>query len=318
MTNKNIYLCILLFIVSFAATFNVQANSGQEITLSVNRSLQFTYDSFSGLPATERLTIQTKPVLRESKTSETSTTQDSEQNSMLSTRRLGLKISPSNTTEFKLSKKNKSTLPIEIRPLKDSPFQFNNSAFQNTITLDGSQKKTIDYQFIIPESIYADTGEYTLDIDIYIIDLENKNQVSNKISTQIKAKVIAKLQTNLAGTRGNFKDGKSYAILDFEELTSGESKTVFIQVRGNALAKININSENNGKMVHQKHKHLFVPYSVNVDGESSRLTSPLIIPRRPAKNLNGSAYPMKVIIGDVTNKHAGIYKDIIHIDVTLQ
>ncbi len=317
MTNENIYRGILLFIIFLAASIKAQANSDQEITLSINRSLQFTYDSFSGLPATERLTIQAKRA-RTMEDGTAPSVQNIESNPRQFKRRFGLKISPSNATAFTLLSRNKSSLPIEIRPLKESPFQFNNNMFQNTIILNSSLKEIIDYQFIIPESIYADTGEYTLDIEIYLVDLENKNQISNKISTQIKAKVIAKLQTNLAGTRGNFKDGKSYAVLDFEELTSGESKTVFIQVRGNALAKININSENSGKMVHQQHSHLFVPYSVNVDGENSSLSTPLVIPRRPAKNLNGSAYPMKVIIGDVTNKHAGIYKDIIHIDVTLQ
>jgi len=209
-------------------------------------------------------------------------------------------------------------LPIEIRPLKDSPYKLDKNIFQNTVNIVNSKKEILNYQFIVPESIYADTGKYSLDVEIHAIDLDSKNQISNKVSTQIEVNVIPKLQTNLAGVSGKFKDGKSYAVLDFEELTTGESKTVFIQVRGNALANINISSENNGKMVHQKYNHLFIPYSVNVDGEKSMLSTPMVLSRRPEKNLNGSAYPMDVIIGNADNKYAGIYRDIINVNVTLQ
>lgn len=93
---------------------------------------------------------------------------------------------------------------------------------------------------------------------------------------------------------------------------------MFIQVRGNAPANIKVSSENDGRMKHEEREDTYVDYSVVVDGESSTLESPLELQRIVASDLEGSAYPMTVTIGNVDSSYAGAYQDLITIDVSPQ
>ena len=176
----------------------------------------------------------------------------------------------------------------------------------------------LDFTASVPASIFAAAGLYVLGLEIDLVDAASGEPVASTQLFDFQVLVEPKLQTNLAGTRSAGVDGVKLSVIDFGELKTGMSERIFIQIRGNAPAKITVSSENKGRLLMEKTTHDFIDYSVSVDGESSTLEAPLNLRRPVTQDLRGTSYPMDVKIGNVEGAFAGVYRDVISIEVQPQ
>ncbi len=297
-------LCLVMF--RNAAAEPVAASLGlDEIELSVNDEVRFVYEPFSGLPSNETFSLEIKNrSSREAESAELNKQYD-------------IRLRPSTGGDVKLISASNGELPLNVVASDSPALAQRNGAYIHSIGYSALSGKHIqlDYALIIPEHIWASPESYSLSFDIALVNTLDDSDVLALAVIDVFAIVNPKLQANLAGQVSSFEEGVDVAIVDFGTLETGESKRLFIQVRGNSPALISLSSENQGAMVHSLNPKWRVDYSVIVDGQISDLSSPLELKRSVKRNFRGSAYPMDINVGDVMGRFAGKYRDVITIDV---
>lgn len=283
-----------------------QINARDTFRLQSPGKVTLEYQPFSGLPSSHTFYLKLKSNKR-------NISQSDNHNSYR------VRIRPSDSGPFE-AKQGAHVLPIDLRSLGARDLrQIGNEYYQplspSTLYDDNME---LGYEVIVRPSIFAKPGVYTLPIDIDLLESNTEQKVGETRTTNLRVQVRPKIQTNIAGTRANYEDGATFAVVDFGNLESGESERVFIQVRGNAMARLKISSDNQGRMIHQSLPDLSVNYSIKVDGQRSELRNPLILTRPVAQDLQGSAYPMEIVVGDVSTSFSGNYHDVITINVSPQ
>lgn len=163
-------------------------------------------------------------------------------------------------------------------------------------------------------SIYADADIYTLPMIVELVDTVTE-QILVESLVNLEVMIDIQVQANIAGSDVRTGERIRVPVVNFGELKRGDSRRVSLQVRANTPAMITIESENKGRLRHKEENNLYVDYGVHVDGEGSTLENPLVLNREIAKTIEGSAYPMDIIIGDVTSSFAGSYRDVITVEV---
>ena len=302
---KNMNASLIMLLISFSI-FG-KPSLAQELELNASPKVQINYEPFSGLPGSSTLNINI-----------TNTDTDTTENPTSQERRLRLRITPSQGT-FLATNEQGDTLPLVFVSQQSSSRiqRLGNQYFEN-INLDPSRSKRSDlnYSVIISESLFAKPGVYRLLLDVDISTLSTDEVISNDEVVEIEVLVRPKLQANIAGSRSSKLS--NFATIDFGKLETNESGSVFLQVQGNTDAEVILSSENNGYLINQAEQTALINYSIEFDGQQSKLRSPLHITRPVAKTLKGSSYPLKVTIGDVEGSFSGQYRDIITIDVNPQ
>lgn len=297
---------VLSPLATLSASEPVSADLGlQEVELSAPSALQMLYEPFSGLPAMANMRLDIRNVSQRQAEPE-------ELN-----KRYELRIATEQNSAFNLALGTDGVLPFTVTATDAFAFEQREQFYLHSIAYGvGSPKlMQLSYRVLIPEHIWAASGTFTRTLEISLVNVVDKSDVLASTTLEVSALVNAKLQTNLAGQVSSFEEGVDVAIVDFGTLETGETKRLFIQVRGNAKALISLTSENRGQMVHTLNPKWKVNYSITVDGQFSELSSPLEIERPVKRNFSGSAYPMDITIGDVKNSFAGKYRDVITIDV---
>jgi len=269
---------------------------------------QINYDPFTGLPAREKLRINLD--LSEFAASDLATALEQYRG-----RRLRIRIRPSNNGSFSAAGERQN-LPINVSRARGQRgfSQTNNEVYQDLVIRNNLRARVFEFLLSVPAAIYADPGTFTLPLNMELVDLDS-NTILSVAELNVKAIVGVRLQTNIAGASGNRNTNSRFAMVNFGSLETGETQAVSIQVRGNASADITLTSENDGRLRHRRHQDLFVDYSVEVDGEPSNLENPLNLTRSVEKTIQGSAYPMKITIGDVSKAFSGPYRDVITVEV---
>ena len=171
-------------------------------------------------------------------------------------------------SEMCIRDSDSGALPLEfLRANQSDPILTRlTNEYQQEVLFDPTNESQVelDLLFRIPASVYAEAGQFTLRLDVEIFDADSLESVSDVFQLSLDANVEKRLQTNIAGTRGSYEDGVTFSVIDFEKLTTNESRRVFIQVRGNAPANIKVSSENDGRMKHEEREDTYVDYSVVV------------------------------------------------------
>ncbi len=306
---KKTRLVILWVTMVASVLINAQISARETFDIRSPANVRLNYEPFSGLPSFHTFHVKLVKPTRGSNNSDRDLTG-----------RYSIRIRPSDLGAFD-AKGAKNLLPISLRSIGVRELRrIDNEYYQELLvgTLNEDNME-LEYEVSIPESLFAAPGVYTLPLDIDLVDSNTKQTIGKTRTTKLRVRVRPKLQTNIAGTRAaSFEDGATFAVVDFGQLETGESEKVFIQVRGNQMARLKISSDNRGRMVHQSIPNLSVNYAVKINGRRSELRSPLTIAKSVAQDLQGSSYPMEIIVGDVSQSFAGNYHDVITISVTPQ
>lgn len=303
MNKATLKLIALLFAILI---FTSQAKA-QQLELRSPSKTQIDYQPLSGLPASTNIKINVR----------FNTTKPNKDQNNNRNEQFRLRFTPSQGN-FIAVNKNGHKLPINFTSRQNnSQTRRIGNQFIEDITLNPGQRKRYDFDYTVSlsESQFAKPGIYSLLLDVDITTLTTNEVVSPEGRLEIEVIVDSKLQANIAGAHTQKSGGAKFAIIDFGELKSGEAESVSLQIRGNTDASIILTSQNNGRMKHQTAHHSYINYSINFDGTTSELKSPLHLIRPVAKNLTGSNYPLSVTIGDVSGAYSGRYRDIITVNV---
>jgi len=272
------------------------------------------YQPFSGKSGKQLLQIEFTPVPDFSDIEGVA-----ENDSIQQPRRVSLRIRPSILGAF-AARGESDQLPISLRlNSRKGQFDFFDNEYRHNFTVMpfSNETTTVDYEVYVTPGIFAVAGLYKLPLYVGIVDVATQAPLTDLIAVDVHVLVRPRLQVNIAGTRSSAGPGIKIPMIDFAELETGESQRVFIQLRGNAPATITVSSENNGRLKGSE-PATFIDYSVTVDNISSDLSQPLSIKRPVIRSLSGASYPMQVKVGNVEGAFAGIYEDMITVEVRPQ
>ena len=191
--------------------------------------------------------------------------------------------------------------------------------------------QTVNYYLEIPYNLattpsLVSAGSY---LDTFIISVFESDTppfvtaVATK-SVNISVTVSQMIALSLINSGGSFQLGQLTRNATFPTLTEGSTKTMDLRVRTNAGFTVTFSSTNNGTLAHTNPaKNSHVPYSLLVNGSSLNLSNSKLVPvtglsGSGSTNLEGLAYPIKVVIGSVTGAGvlAGPHADDVTITAT--
>lgn len=183
-----------------------------------------------------------------------------------------------------------------------------------SIVLGPASEQRIVVDLVVTAPRYAAAGDYESELEIVLVDETGAELDRRQVLASLQVPVRA--QANIAGSSAGWGAGGSLPFIDFGELESGETARAVLQVRANTDVTITATSLNGGEMIALDHAGPGVPYTLSIDGVSGRLTSPLVLERRPSASLSGVDYPMIFQVGSVEGMFAGVYRDTVEVEVT--
>jgi hypothetical protein len=117
----------------------------------------------------------------------------------------------------------------------------------------------------------------------------------------------------------NLKGGELATTLSFGALAKGQQRTVEIQARGNQSYRLDVSSDHRGVMTltpRIQGQDWSVPYMAALAGQNldlSRGASLRDLP--PTRPESDASHPLVITIGEVGQKRAGRYEDVITIEI---
>ena len=168
-----------------------------------------------------------------------------------------------------------SSIVFNVPPIKGAPFEVS----VNTLVLEGQ---------VAPPNTYTDEINIRLFGSASTTPLEVLNR-------QISITVNPRVELNIAGARSNFAaSGLTVDTVNFGELETGESQSVYVQVRANSNAQISLESEHGGVLRHiiqPAQAKTEVAYSAELDRQILDFKSgPVILQRQVGRSLVGENY----------------------------
>ncbi len=192
------------------------------------------------------------------------------------------------------------------------------SASLRTTLPAGPVTRTFDLPLRIREGQIRGPGTYNEALRIELIQRNNPGQsVPLSESVDFSAVINARVDAYLSFSRGAFGTGQNVNVFDLGILQTGLKDSVYLQLRGNTAAKVTVQSQNGGKLIHQDNPSLGdIDYKMLVAGKSADMNSPVTVVRNLPPLERGRSFALTFIIGQVNAQMAGVYKDIINVDVT--
>mgnify|MGYP006268072175 CR=1 FL=1 len=192
------------------------------------------------------------------------------------------------------------------------------SASLRTTLPAGPVSRTFDLPFRIKEGQIKGPGTYS---EALRIELKERNKPGRSAllsdSVDFSAVINARVDAFLSFSRGAFGTGQSVNVFDLGILQTGLKDSVYLQLRGNTAARVTVQSQNGGKLIHQDNPSLgSIDYKMRVAGRPADMNSPVTVVRSLPPLERGRSFGLTFIIGQVNAQMAGVYKDIINVDVT--
>ena len=171
----------------------------------------------------------------------------------------------------------------------------------------------------MPAGQTVPAGTYSDRIIARLFDRRGGGRLADERGLTLRAAVASRAEVNLARQPGlSFSAGRSYDVVDFGELETGESRAILVRVRSNAAYRISLESENLGQLMRRGGSGAAgdqIGYSARLDGDGLDLTAPIIALRNPLAPGASEELVFDVVIGDVSQARAGSYSDLITVTV---
>ena len=212
-----------------------------------------------------------------------------------------------------------NAVPFILKGISGSPSFTDDVGAPSIVTVPSDGQ--VDLQAILNGPVFAPAGEYTAPLQLQLFS--NGAAVGTPYTYNLPLSVKARAQVNIAGSSGSFGGSGTVDKVDFGDLETGESRTVYVQLLSNADVDVSFSSLNGLKLQHVDPMQQRTPisYTAVFNGSSLPLTSPgasYKVRRSADTSLSGSSLPLTLTVGTVQNNIAGQYQDIITIDVDTQ
>ncbi len=207
-----------------------------------------------------------------------------------------------------LEARNRSSL-LEDWPATTAP-----PVYLDTRTLVSEESGRISFRWRIGRGRMVPPGSYRDTVRLRLYEAGTTNLLDDRDLT-FEAQVPSLVQANLAGA--GVTAPYSYT-MDFGTLEQGERRTVRIDVSVNMDYRITVTSENRGVLKGPRRRSggsWTVPYEVVLDGSRLDLSAGSDRLARPFPSDGRARHSFTVTIGEVVDRRAGTYSDIITIEV---
>jgi hypothetical protein len=174
-----------------------------------------------------------------------------------------------------------------------------------------------DFQFnlVIAAGQFAGPGMYAINpsINVNLYKVENGQYTRlQTVPLTIAYKVNEVRSINLAG-------GGLNTTLDFGTLMPNAQKSVLIQVRSNIQYGLSLESDNKGQLLLTPPVNgqvWSIGYTASIDGTPFNLGQAVQTRKIVPSSIASTSHNLTVAIGDTANKRAGLYKDVITVNVS--
>ena len=213
--------------------------------------------------------------------------------------------------------------------LKELPTASNSDEVVTGEFPDDKKENTSKYYLEIPigaatSPTLVKSGLYmdTYSVKVYPGQIGDDSKPDNTRSVLLSILVPKIIRISLVGTGQSFRESDTTESLDFGTLEQGKSKSFDLKVVTNAGFQVRFSSQNNGVLKQGVGgADTTVPYTLKVNSVTRDLSgsqgSPVVVAEGTGQSsLDGKTNQVSVTIGDVENKVAGEYSDIILVTAT--
>ena len=169
----------------------------------------------------------------------------------------------------------------------------------------------------IPAGQTVAAGDYAERVAVRLFDRRGGGRLSDEVGVSLRTRVDSRAEINLARQPGlGFDAGRSYDVVDFEELETGESRAIVLRVRANAAYRLTLTSENAGALVRAgPGRSQRIAYAARLDGRAVDLTGPALVLRDPLGAGASEELIFDVTIAEIGAATAGDYADLVTVYV---
>lgn len=167
----------------------------------------------------------------------------------------------------------------------------------------------------VPAGQASQPGVYR---DRILVQLLDGERVVDAREFEPAVNVLAQASIAAAGSARSGFSAALGARMDFGNLETGKEREVFLFVQSNCTYALRLRSANDGVLRHAENggRAGTIPYRAALDGRWFDLSQPVVIQGRTS-GLIQPPYNLRARIGDVSNKIAGQYRDVITVDVIM-
>lgn len=188
---------------------------------------------------------------------------------------------------------------------------------QREVVLQPKESRSMLYKLVANPEDVRNAGVFTQRVTLEAQDSSFRSLMGTDIVLGVT--VLPSVRIGLAGA---YRMNNGQAVVKLGELKEGASPTQLqLHVRSTAEYDISVSSANSGRL-RLGSSQWFVPYSVVIDNKSFNLNGVETLSSssgssRSAKSQNSlDILPFQFIIGDVSNRRAGVYSDVLSVSVT--
>jgi len=182
---------------------------------------------------------------------------------------------------------------------------------QRMLKLGANGSRTLLYKLVADPDDVRNSGLFTQDVTLEAQDSSFRSLGGTRIVLGIN--VLPSARIGLAGAY-TMNDGQ--AVVDLGDLQPGVAPLQLqLRVASTGSYDLNVTSANSGRL-RLGSSDWYVPYSVAIGGNSVNLTGARTISGTTDRGLRREALPVQFLIGDTSDRRAGVYSDVISIAVT--
>lgn len=184
---------------------------------------------------------------------------------------------------------------------------------QRDVVLAPQETRTILYKLLVDADGVKGAGMFTQDVTLEAQDSRFRTLGATRLVLGINVLPSARI-----GLAGAYTIDNGLAVVDLGELREGHAP-VPLQLRVNSTGRydISVSSANAGRL-RLGSTGWYVPYSLALGGNSVNLAGPDTLTGPTGTGFQRNAMPIQFMIGDVSDRRAGLYSDVISIAVTAQ
>lgn len=185
------------------------------------------------------------------------------------------------------------------------------TTLQREIVLKANQSRTILYKLAVDADKVRDAGTFSQNVIVEARDAAFRTYGGTRLTLGIDVLPSARI-----GLAGAFTMNDGQAVVDLGELRQGVAP-VPLQLRVSSTGRYDlaVSSANSGKL-RMDSTQWSVPYSLAIGGQSVNLAGTAPVTGPAGHGYRRESLPIQFIIGDVSNRRAGVYSDIISISVS--
>jgi len=182
---------------------------------------------------------------------------------------------------------------------------------QRMLTLGAKASRTLLYKLVADPDDVKEAGTFTQDVTLEAQDGRFRSIGGARIVLG-----MAVLPSARIGLAGAYTMNDGHAVVDLGELRPGVAPVPLqLRVASTGFYDLSVTSANSGRL-RLGSSEWYVPYSLAIGGNSVNLSGTRTVSGATNAGLRRDALPIQFLIGDTSDRRAGIYSDVISISVT--